>query len=583
MICLLFVSALLSPVWKGGAFFKTLDFSKALVAWVLTFLVITSFARLRRIIFIQSASVAVIAVVSVLKGRSHSRLEGVIGGIYSNPNDLAFAIVLSLPFCFAFLLSTRSILRKAAWAAAMLVMCTALFMTASRAGFIDLLVTGTVCLWVFGIKRKRIHLVVAAVVVALVVGVAAGGRLKDRFFAISGNDLDTGIEVSAHGSYEQRQLLMIESIKGIAHYPLGMGMENFANYSGTWREVHVSYLQIAVEGGIGAFVLYLLFFGRGFGNLRRLRRMPSYDPEIDLFSGALYAIADRIRRRGILCTRGVSVLSLFCCGLHFGVVGDRQGERTVRKSPARFVGSAPTTVERAAPSGRVCVCAARPRIPEHWPLCFETDDDVQTQRSGAQRGERLARARIGVGPRQKLSYLTRWLPGYLWQRLVRHRPPNRTHLIFALADHFEPAIVPEDGAARAPYLEQEHRLERWCDEYPRRFGNYRDAEGRPFVHSYFYPAEQYDRPLVAGLAEHCRAGWGEIEIHLHHGVDAPDTAENTRRQLIEFRDRLAESMDASRTGVDPSGLVMLRAWQFCAGELQPRPCMRSRQRDAGSG
>ena len=178
MIGVLFVSALVSPVWKGGAFFKTLDFAKVAVAWVLTFLVITSFARLRRIIFIQSASVAVITVVSVLKGRNVPRLEGVIGGIYSNPNDLAFAIVLSLPFCFAFLLSTRSIPRKAAWAGAMLAMCAALFLTASRAGFINLVVTGTVCLWVFGIKGKRIHLVVAAAVVALVVGLAAGGRLE---------------------------------------------------------------------------------------------------------------------------------------------------------------------------------------------------------------------------------------------------------------------------------------------------------------------------------------------------------------------------------------------------------------------
>jgi hypothetical protein len=289
IIFLLFVAAALSPSWKGGAFFKTLDFSKALVAWALTFLVITSFARLRRIIFIQSASVAVISVVSVLKGRSHPRLEGVIGGIYSNPNDLAFAIVLCLPFCFAFLLSTRSIPRKTAWAASMLAMCTALFMTASRAGFITLLVNGAVCLWVFGVKGKRIHLIAAAAVVALVVGLAAGGQLRDRFFAISGNDLDTGVEVSAHGSFEQRRLLMIESIQTIERYPLGIGLGNFVSYSGTWREVHVSYLQIAVEGGIGALVLYLLFFGRGFGNLKRLRRIPINDPEIDLFSGALYA------------------------------------------------------------------------------------------------------------------------------------------------------------------------------------------------------------------------------------------------------------------------------------------------------
>jgi hypothetical protein len=289
IICTLFVSAVLSPVWKGGAFFKTLDFAKGFVAWVLTFLVITSFARLRRIIFIQSASVAVITVVSIVKGRSHPRLDSVIGGIYSNPNDLAFAIVLSLPFCFAFLLSARGLPRKAAWAAAMLAMCTALFMTASRAGFIDLMVTGAVCLWLFGIKGKRIHLVVAAAVVALVVGLAAGGRLKDRFIAISGHDLENSIDQSAYGSFVQRRMLMIKSIETVAHYPLGIGMGNFANYSGTWREVHVSYLEIAVEGGIAAFVFYLLFFARGFGNLRRLRRMPSYDPEVDLFSGALYA------------------------------------------------------------------------------------------------------------------------------------------------------------------------------------------------------------------------------------------------------------------------------------------------------
>jgi hypothetical protein len=283
IICFLFVSALLSPVWRGGAFFKTLDFVKAVVAWVLTFLVITNFARLRRIIFIQSASVALITIVSIVKGRSHPRLEGVIGGIYSNPNDLAFAIVLSLPFCFAFLLNTRSMPRKAAWAGAMLIMCAALFLTASRAGFINLVVTGIVCLWLFGIKGKRMHLVAAAAVVALVTGMAAGGRLKDRFFGNSGDDL------SAHGSYEQRRYLMIESVKGVAHYPLGIGMGNFASYSGTWREVHVAYLQIAVEGGIGAFVLYLLFFGRGFGNLRRLRRMPNYDAETQMFASALYA------------------------------------------------------------------------------------------------------------------------------------------------------------------------------------------------------------------------------------------------------------------------------------------------------
>jgi len=289
IIGVMVLAAALSPVWKGGAFFKTVDFSKLVVAWVLTFIVITSFARLRQIIFIQSASVALIAVVSVLKGRNHPRLEGVIGGIYSNPNDLAFAIVLSMPFCLAFLLDTKKVERKAAWVVAMLIMCTALFLTASRAGFFTFVLSGAVSLWHFGVEGKRPKLIVAAALVAMLIGLTAGGRLKDRFFAISGVGLENNVDVSAHGSYEQRRLLMKESIEGAERYPFGIGMRNFPNYSGTWREVHVSYLQILVEGGFGALILYLLFFARGFANLRELRKMQGLDEETILFAGALHS------------------------------------------------------------------------------------------------------------------------------------------------------------------------------------------------------------------------------------------------------------------------------------------------------
>jgi hypothetical protein len=42
------------------------------------------------------------------------------------------------------------------------------------------------------------------------------------------------------------------------------------------------------------------------------------------------------------------------------------------------------------------------------------------------------------------------------------------------------------------------------------------------------------------MAEMQGEGLGEVELHLHHGVDRPDTAENLRNTLIEFRDILAE-------------------------------------------
>jgi hypothetical protein len=118
------------------------------------------------------------------------------------------------------------------------------------------------------------------------------------------------------------------------------------------------------------------------------------------------------------------------------------------------------------------------------------------------------------------------------------------HVILMLADHFEPGYVPRSPRATAPFAEQEQRLAQWCIDYPEIVKRWRDHDGQPFMRSYFFPAEQYERSLLARLAEHCNDGWGEIEIHLHHGVAQPDTANNTRRQLTEFRDILAHRHNA---------------------------------------
>lgn len=131
------------------------------------------------------------------------------------------------------------------------------------------------------------------------------------------------------------------------------------------------------------------------------------------------------------------------------------------------------------------------------------------------------------------------MPYYVAQRCTGavHRGP--VHLIFCLADHFEPSVLPGEGSKLAARDLQERRLALWCRKIPEALEKWRDAEGFPFRHTYFYPAEQYDSEIVDTIVQHCRAGWGELEIHLHHGLFAPDTAENTRNTLLQFRDALA--------------------------------------------
>ncbi len=287
IICLLYISSLLSPVWKTGALMHTIDFSKLYIAWVLTFLLVTEFLQLRRIIFIQSACVPVICIVSIAKGYSTPRLEGVLGGIYSNANDLAFAIALSVPFCAAFFLLTKNIFSKAIWVGALLAMLAALFLTASRGGFVTLVVVGAFSLWHFGVRGKRFLLIVATLVASAILMATFGNNLVERFEALSGS---SGNFQGAYGSYVARTELMEIALNAIEHYPLfGIGPHDFMSYSGLWQPVHMSYLQIAAEGGIPVLILYLLFFYRGFSNLKEIRKTKNLDPEVIVFVGALHA------------------------------------------------------------------------------------------------------------------------------------------------------------------------------------------------------------------------------------------------------------------------------------------------------
>ena len=117
-----------------------------------------------------------------------------------------------------------------------------------------------------------------------------------------------------------------------------------------------------------------------------------------------------------------------------------------------------------------------------------------------------------------------------------HEPAER-HLIFIVANHFEPAWS-ANGFLDLPT--QQARLDHWF-EMARTTGDLvKDHDGTPFRHTNFYPAEQYHPSLLKVLAAMQADGLGEVEVHLHHGIDGPDTLANLRRTLESFRDRLAD-------------------------------------------
>ncbi len=153
--------------------------------------------------------------------------------------------------------------------------------------------------------------------------------------------------------------------------------------------------------------------------------------------------------------------------------------------------------------------------------------------------------------------LDKWLPAYLGSVLRRpRRVEGPRHLMFCIADHFEPL---RGGASRETAA---GIVRKWVEEYPAIAGGFRDSDGMTPRHTFFYPQEEYDSGCLDLLAGLCRQGYGEVEIHLHHRNDTP---EGMKAKLVEFRDCLRNRhglLGADREGRIRYGFIHGN-WALC--------------------
>ncbi len=122
---------------------------------------------------------------------------------------------------------------------------------------------------------------------------------------------------------------------------------------------------------------------------------------------------------------------------------------------------------------------------------------------------------------------------YLKQSSRRKLPSPSTeiHVLICFADHYEPKYRnPKPDFAL-------DRVQTWVDRYPKQFGEFRDSDGEVPRYTFFYPSEEYEPEYLDLLADLCRQGFGEVEVHLHHDQDTP---ESFRNNLLEFREKLVE-------------------------------------------
>ena len=124
-----------------------------------------------------------------------------------------------------------------------------------------------------------------------------------------------------------------------------------------------------------------------------------------------------------------------------------------------------------------------------------------------------------------------WLGSYYFpSESVKVLAPDEPIDVFlSICDHWEPQCY------GAPFDLAMSRVQRWVDEYPRLFDQFRDVNGRPPQHTFFFPQDEYRPEYLDAIAQLCAAGYGDVDIHLHH---SHDTADGLRQKLESFRDIL---------------------------------------------
>jgi putative inorganic carbon (hco3(-)) transporter len=273
--------------WRGGSFGNVLEFSKIVLIVLLLVQAVNTFPRLRQLIFVQTLAVITISVVSLINmSLIAGRMNGSIGGIYGNPNDLAANISLAMPFCFAFLQATRNIIKKGFWLCIILLLIYALVATFSRGGFLAMLAAAASSLWYIGAKTRRSRRFL--LVLPFVVCIALLGTMRGNYGTRIQSIFDPTLDQT--GSHVARQNLLIRSLEVAARHPLlGVGPGQFEEFSGDWHAAHNSYTELAADAGIAASIFFIWMLVDSFVGVARIPANKEFDPNIRLFAGALTA------------------------------------------------------------------------------------------------------------------------------------------------------------------------------------------------------------------------------------------------------------------------------------------------------
>lgn len=256
---------------KDGIDMLTEVYLKTVIIFILMVNLIDSRERLYslwKLVVVCGAVLAFGAINSYMKGEFTDkglRIEGLVGGMFENANDLATALDILLPFAISLTLAKKG-LSRLLFIACSVSMAVGVLMTLSRGGFLGLMASGAFLIWKLG-RGRRFKTLFCAALIGGILFISMPGGYGARISTIFNNDEDqTG------SAQLRRQLMERAADVAISHPLFGVGMGNFHIYSIREKEAHNAYLEIAAELGFIGLLAYMIVILAPLRSLIRIER-----------------------------------------------------------------------------------------------------------------------------------------------------------------------------------------------------------------------------------------------------------------------------------------------------------------------
>jgi hypothetical protein len=295
-----FLAAIPFSVWRTGSFHTlTEEWLVGCVVFMATAALIFDFRQYVRSVRTIAIAILVLTFICITLGTVQSGRLFLERGRFANPNEMAQALLIGMPFWWAIYANARTLLPKLLGAGALAAMTYVIGKTGSRGALISILVIVTFMFLRASVVGKMKLLFGAGMLLLVAVMLLPGALLAryQTFFSAEPMEAseapaaDAEMLGSAVNSSSNRMQMLVRSLELTARHPLfgvGPGMFPVAENDlavaegrrGAWLGTHNSFTQVSSECGIPALLFYcaivFLSLKKSYSLYRRTKARPEW-------------------------------------------------------------------------------------------------------------------------------------------------------------------------------------------------------------------------------------------------------------------------------------------------------------------